>query len=134
MELSVKLIDGFSYSASGSKFPLEIIISSDDVMLIDENVSVNRLELCSLNVEFLSFGINRMITSKKTNAIELSPRKPYRKIIDLMDEGNLDEEDEVLEGEYVIKASVTVMAYNDAGLVEAKFIELGRKVTVSVTK
>ncbi|MCW8877943.1 MAG: hypothetical protein OQK51_12900 [Kangiellaceae bacterium] len=134
MELNVELISDFVYSASGTSIPVRVTLTSEQPILIDSNVSINRLELYNLELDYFSFGINRNITSKRTNAIELSSNKPYSTVVDLMDEENFDEEDEVLSGNYIVKATVTVYAYSELGNIEANVVELEKEVTVNIVE
>ncbi|MCW8998238.1 MAG: hypothetical protein OQK04_05945 [Kangiellaceae bacterium] len=134
MELKIELINDFVYSASGTSIPLRVILTSDQNVLIDSNVNINRLELYNSELEYFSFGINRNITSVKTSPINLSPNEPYSTILDLLDEDNFDEEDEVLKGNYIVKATVTVYVYDKLGHIKANVVELEEEVNVKIAE
>ena len=133
MEIEVRLIDGFEYKASGSSFPLEVTLKSEEPIFIDENINLNRLELRNIDEEFLSFGINRTILSKSSTFVELSSSNPIKLDIDLFERGVMDEEEEVFPGKYKIEAEVTVAAKNGDKL-SARPVRLEQEIIVAVVE
>lgn len=134
MEIDIRLMEGFTYSVSAGSFPASVVVNSQIPVTIDQNVNLNRLEFCSQDIEYYSFGINRTILSKSTNTIELSSNNPIVLSVDLFEKGTMDEEEEVLPGRYKIEAEVTVYVHSDDGRIEAKVIELDRELYVDVVE